>query len=483
MPLSYYPERPERLGDVGRGLGEGLGDAISATPLLQWGTSNGYETRKRQLPGPYQQALDEVERSLLEQARAPDSVALGTLDELTFGVPLGFYALTAGTIHGVSSLSSGQYEQAARELTPALLMVAVYAGGKVLARTAPAPERTQGAQWLQSRLGELKDVARRLREQLGEEGLGEVARYIQAEREAALLVLETGEAGALALYEARGRVSDGRAWWSHATSARPGPTGTRGRGGMAAQADAAAEVSQEVVDAKLTLAESEATGPRLSTDWKVLEKQWKAQSEAPPPGAQNHPLWEKYVRYGDERLAKLQNGQKADPPLKWEGYQQMRGLVTRGLDFERAMAEVLRADAALPRAQRRFLQDFEEPLVETYVGVWKPESGMRFADVLFIEQKPPPGQNPRVETFSFKSRDFSTMQQRPLTAQVTLDATEALQYYGETLNILRDEIRQRATVQRVRLIYEGGSLKPLDPDIVRGATRTALTNGVEVSFQ
>lgn len=102
-----------------------------------------------------------------------------------------------------------------------------------------------------------------------------------------------------------------------------------------------------------------------------------------------------------------------------------------------------------------------------------------------------PSQGPRFATrvpekwvrSIFKSRDFSTLQQRPLTAQVTLDATEALQYYGETLNILRDEIRQRATVQRVRLIYEGGSLKPLDPDIVRGAARAALTNGVEVSFQ
>ncbi|MFY0583509.1 hypothetical protein ACN28S_62690 [Cystobacter fuscus] len=59
--------------------------------------------------------------------RAP---AVGLLDHMTFGVPLGFYSLVAGTGHGAYALGQGRYEQAVRELTPAVLLVTVYAGGK-----------------------------------------------------------------------------------------------------------------------------------------------------------------------------------------------------------------------------------------------------------------------------------------------------------------------------------------------------------------
>ena len=182
---------------------------------------------------------------------------------------------------------------------------------------------------------------------------------------------------------------------------------------------------------------------------------------------------------------KVKHGRPLEPPLKWEGYQQMRGLVLRGLAFERALAKLLREDAALPRAQRRFLRDFNEPQVESYVGVWKPEVGLRFADVLVIEKKPPPGQPPRVETFSFKSRDFSQVGVKVLEAQMRADAGEALAYYGETLDIRRPGLQLRVEVQRVRLIYEGGGLKPakvfnLDEILKRTENEVA---GVEVSFQ
>ncbi len=181
----------------------------------------------------------------------------------------------------------------------------------------------------------------------------------------------------------------------------------------------------------------------------------------------------------------MKHGRPLEPPLKWEGYQQMRGLVLRGLAFERTMAKLLREDAALPRAQRRFLQDFNEPRVETYVGVHKPTSGLRFADVLVIEQKPLPGQPPRVETFSFKSRDFSLLKERALRAQIKADASEALGYYGETLDIRRPGLEFRVEVRRVRLIYEGGRLKPppvANPDAVVNRVQKDVP-GVEVFFQ
>ena len=267
------------------------------------------------------------------------------------------------------------------------------------------------------------------------------------------------------------------------------------RGG-AALAEAAG-VPQEVCEARLLEGELEATGPRLSGKVAVLKKQLSALRETPPVGAPDHPLWSEYVRYGEERLAELERGtpvkkgRQVEPPLQWEGYLQMRGGVTRGLAFERTMAEVLRSDAALPKAQRRFLGDFDQPRVETFVGVWKPESELRFADVLVIEQQPPVGQSPRVETFSFKSRDLSKLDGKSVTAQMKTDASAALRYYGETLDIRRASLHpllwtgSEVSVSRICLIYEGGVLEPKKPKIQTDALKDVgfAFPQVEVLFQ
>jgi hypothetical protein len=490
LPLSAYPDRPEHpLDDSLRGAREGLGDVLSSAPMFQTGPMLSYVAQKGQLPLPYRQALDEVEIALAKQALEPGNVLLGVVDELTFGVPLGFYYLAAGVGQGVSSLSEGQYEQATRELTPAALMVALYAGGKGL-------QATRGLQGLGLHLEELKTTAQRLRGQLGGEGLEAVARYLRADPEAALLVIDGGEAGAAALYEARGNVPRAQAWLSQAKPERPGSTRTgggvgKGPGGVASLADDAAGLSREVLEARFLEVEVDVPGPRLSGDVSVLEKQLAALEKTPPAGATGHPLWSEYLDYGRGRIADLRQGTKVkhgrplEPPLKWEGYQRMRGLVLRGLAFERALAKLLREDAALPQAQRRFLRDFNEPRVETYVGVHKPEVGLRFADVLVIEQKPLPGQPPRVETFSFKSRDFSLLGEDALRAQMIRDAREALGYYGETLDIRRPGLEFRVEVQRVRLIYEGGDLKPTRVENLKAVVNRAqkLVPGVEVSFQ
>ncbi|QRK08617.1 hypothetical protein JQX13_53565 [Archangium violaceum] len=67
----------------------------------------------------------------------------------------------------------------------------------------------------------------RLGERLGADGIGQLARYIQASREAALLVCEGGEAAAVALHEARGDVARAQAWLSEAKPPRTGPTPAR----------------------------------------------------------------------------------------------------------------------------------------------------------------------------------------------------------------------------------------------------------------
>ncbi|WP_239470114.1 HNH endonuclease [Archangium violaceum] len=230
LNLGDYKDRPEHLGDVARGLASAANEALSTSELRRGALAMKYDTQRGQLPPLYQQALDEVERAELERAFSPESVALGSLDALTFGVPVGFFNLVAGTCHGVYSLSQGQYEQATRELSAATVLVALYAGGK----GARYLSEGKGPGW--RRVGQLQvpelgfeglaEVAERLWMRLGRDGIHQLARHIQASREAALLVHEGGEAGAVALYEARGNVARAQAWLSEAKSERAGRTST-----------------------------------------------------------------------------------------------------------------------------------------------------------------------------------------------------------------------------------------------------------------
>ncbi|MFY0562580.1 hypothetical protein ACN28E_01950 [Archangium lansingense] len=118
----------------------------------------------------------------------------------------------------------------------------------------------------------------------------------------------------------------------------------------------------------------------------------------------------------------------------------------------------------------------------------KPESGLRFADVLVLEEGAPASTPPRVETFSFKSRDLSLLKPSPLAAQMKADASEALGYYGGTVDVRRPALQHlgsEVTVHRVRLIYEGGALKPKDAKEQAAAVAAAqeAVPGVEVLFR
>ena len=245
-----------------------------------------------------------------------------------------------------------------------------------------------------------------------------------------------------------------------------------------------------VVEAKLAAAELEASGPRLPKSVGVLE-QHRPVLEAAPLEAQGNPRWREYVDYYNRRLKEVEQGTATEGPLKWAPYEQLRGWFARGLAFERDMVRLLRDDAQKPRSQRSVLGDFDRPRLETQVGVRKQGSGLHYADVLVIEESGLGGGPRRVEAFSFKSRDLSGLDRSALRAQMIEDASEALQKYGERLNIRRDSLQRlfgeagEVPVQRVRLIYEGGALKPKDVDLLRTAvdeTRSQVP-GVEVLFQ
>ena len=124
------------------------------------------------------------------------------------------------------------------------------------------------------------------------------------------------------------------------------------------------------------------------------------------------------------------------------------------------------------------------------MGVRKPGTGLRYADVLVIETSELAGRPPRVETLSLKSRNLAFLEEEALTAQRKEDAGEALRKYGETLDIRRDSLQTHlpgggaVSVSRVRLIYEGDALMP-DAKVLKravDATKRAVP-GVEVSFQ
>ena len=286
LKLSARPDRDFQPGDLMRGAGRAVADLLTHEQEKNaWYTH--YSWQRGQLPPPYQEDLDEVEREAARQHYSPGNVVLGSVDHLTFGVPLGFYYLAAGTGHGLHSLSRGEYEQAVRELTPLALMATLYAGSKGLrtlheARGSGAGLQ-RGLETVRARVSLLARRTRQLQAQLGTgvEGLHELARYIQARREAARFVAEGGMDAALALYEARGEVARARPLMS---KARPGAAGSQLQGTLASLVDEGVGHTRQVVEAKLAAVELEATGPRLPTDARVL-KQHRPALDAPPPEA------------------------------------------------------------------------------------------------------------------------------------------------------------------------------------------------------
>ncbi|WP_224366029.1 hypothetical protein [Hyalangium versicolor] len=491
LKLSDYPERGEVPGDVLRGLGQAAADALNSSPSSDGARYQRMSEQLRQLPPAYQRAQASLERELMREHYAPGRMALGAIDQLTFGVPLGFYHLAVGTAHGLGDLTQGQYEQATRELAPAALLVALYAGGKgarYLAETRGAGARLSLPEL---RLETLRRVAWQVTERLGVDSLAELSRYIRASREAAVFVGAGGEPAAVALYEARGDVARAQAWLSEARPERAGApeprvTPSGAVSGVASLVDEAAGYSTQVVEAKLLQAELEATGPRLPADVTLLHK-LRATLSTPPPGVpEGYALWNEYLTYRQRRLSELERGAARAGPLRWEAYEWMRGAFARGLAFERFMVELLRADALLPVTQRQWLQGFNLPRIEVHVGVSKPGvPGIRYADVLIIEKQPPVGQSPRVETFSFKSRYLAPLERDPLREQIRVDARAALDYYGGTLEILRPSLKGRVQVQNVRLVYQGGELLPGNPRELETAVNQvqARLPGVEILFR
>ncbi|PTL75460.1 hypothetical protein, partial [Vitiosangium sp. GDMCC 1.1324] len=511
-------DRDSELGDMGWGVVRAGKDVLSSTSMARDGQDSAFLTIRLQLPPEYQEALATAEKELVLNASA-NSMAVSAFDELTFGVPLGSYGFVATTLHGGKLLWQGELEEGTREVAPALVL-GLIAGGKGLRNLAKGEGAAgvrlriiSGVEAAEARLRALTETARQFKGAMSLEGLRELVREVRASREAGRFVAVGGADAALALHEAGGDVARARPLMSRA---KPGATGSSpvkagagaGAGEAAAVTDEAARPSAtkagaaelqgtlaslvdkeigltlDVVEAKLAAAELEATGPRLPADVGVLEK-YRPSLDAPPPEVRGNPRWREYVDYYNRRFIEVEKGTAAEGPLKWEPYERMRAWFARGMAFERDTVKLLKADAEKPRSQRTFLGDFDKPRIETQVGVRKPGPGLRYADVLVIEEGELGGQPRRVETFSFKSRDLSGLKYEALEAQMKMDAREALRNYGGTLDIRRPGLEGPVEVQRVRLIYEGGKLTPTDVGASKAAASATekAVPGVEVLFQ
>jgi hypothetical protein len=168
LDLGDFPDRAEKAQDVLRGLGHAATDALNTSAASDGGRYLRMTQQAKQLPPPYQDAIEQVERELMREHFSASNMALGSVDQLTFGVPLGFYHLVAGTAHGAQVLRQGQYEQATRELAPAALLAVLYAGGKGSRYLAESPVRQSAGRLPVLRLEALKLDAWQLAERLGE---------------------------------------------------------------------------------------------------------------------------------------------------------------------------------------------------------------------------------------------------------------------------------------------------------------------------
>lgn len=230
LEFSAYPDRAERAADVLRGLARAGRDALSSSSVSDGARYQDFSVKRGHLPPPYQAALDEVERALMEQHYSPGSTALGAFDHLTFGVPLGFYHLVAGAGHGAYSAHQGRYEQATRELAPAALAVALYAGGRgTRALVKSSGARRSGLPRLAVLDAEtLKAIVKDLEEKLGGDAAREVFALIRGERSVGYFVAAEGLEGAIAIHEAQGNVPKAQAMLAEAYRERPGATSARG---------------------------------------------------------------------------------------------------------------------------------------------------------------------------------------------------------------------------------------------------------------
>jgi hypothetical protein len=242
-----------------------------------------------------------------------------------------------------------------------------------------------------------------------------------------------------------------------------------GRGMLAAtdgRTLVAATTEAEVLEARLLEAEAASIEARHPAALSELARV-RPSLQSPPTGvAAGDTLWSDYVAYWERRYAEVAGqgppsaGRQAPkPPLKWEGYHAMRADFRRGLEFQRAVSQMLLRELDLPELVRRLLRGMRKPLLAENVGLThKGSTSLTYADQLAVDEATlGPGSKVRVETFSNKSRDFMSWSEEDIIKQVLADANEARVKYGGVVQVRRPGhplFGQDVPVSRVHVVYD-----------------------------
>ena len=253
--------------------------------------------------------------------------------------------------------------------------------------------------------------------------------------------------------------------------------------GFESLVDVAAGDTLAVVEAKFTLLESSAAGTRLPRNVEAVPRA-KPLLQSPRAGVTPGSVrWREYVTYYEKRLAEMRAAERAGqldsarPPLEWPAYEAVRDTFSRGIAFQRARVEVLRSAAEL--------RGFSKPHVQSNAGVLKDD--LRFADALVTETDP--SRPFRVEVYSYKSRNFRTMNVDEMRAVIEADAHNATKYYGGEVDIRTPVLGMRGKpvkVDRVHLVYDRDFrlVNPGAENVLRELMKDAVTRtGVEVRFE
>jgi hypothetical protein len=235
IKLEDYKDRDSQLSDIGRGLSDAFSKAMNTTDLANFSLGQRQQHETSMLPKEYQDEVAELIGQMWKERMKPSNLALGEVDQLTMGIPLGLYGTVRGAFEGVADIIEGDLAQGTEELLPSVILILTHFGGKAVAGKAPSsggklnvgPEEVirgpvgAGQFELPGYRGPLDPGAARLGammelnpafqqaggllvERLGAEGVKNAARFIQENPAAARFVLKGGMPSLEALVAADG---------------------------------------------------------------------------------------------------------------------------------------------------------------------------------------------------------------------------------------------------------------------------------------
>jgi hypothetical protein len=191
----------------------------------------------------------------------------------------------------------------------------------------------------------------------------------------------------------------------------------------------------------------------------------------PPANDAEAKVREAYRAYYANRVREYQTNKNLSPPRRWDSYYALR---RRGAAFEEKVTHTLKQETSLPDEQRGFLAGMKDPVVVDQVTVaGKPDrpggkltqSGdptHKRTDQFAIDRDTvKAGQQPHVQVFSNKSREFGKQSNNQIYSQIKADAQQAALDYGGTIQLRahKPEIwplyGQSVKVNKVTLIYDG----------------------------